>query len=142
MYTYDIPIDDIKIPGIEISKIGPRSEPISIADISRWIADGSAVVNSALAKSGIYPAADMDPTALTRLKGTVIAYVVLEGLGAMNVQGPIYDQAKNKYDNSYAEISNRPQQLGTIGVPATRTNLDTPPAPTSWGFKGFTRNNW
>jgi hypothetical protein len=142
IYTYGIELDDLKtIPTLDPRTIGPKSSPVSTRDLMRWATEGSSFVNDSLLKSGITPDENMAPETHTRCKQAVVAYVSWQAVTAMGAQAAIHDQAKAKWDNSYGELTARPQNLGASFKDNTVTNLDEPTRH-DWDFKGFTKDNW
>lgn len=142
IYTYGIELSELKkIPTLDPEAIGPRSTPVSTRDLIRWMEDGAGFLNGALRKSSIEPNEDLAPETHQRNKAAVIAYVTYQALEAMGVTGPTFDNAKKRWDESYGEASNRPQQMGASYKDPTTTNLDTP-VRVDWDFGGFTKDNW
>jgi hypothetical protein len=148
VYIYGITFEDLVygIPGIDSAQIGPYTEPISTTNLVAWAEDAAGLLNGALAKSGITANASLDVTAHARCKAAVKAYVTAQALGVMSVQGPVYDQARNIWEQAYRELSNNPQQLGTAYTPRVTSNIDNIDAtygPNPWSFQGNGgRGNW
>jgi hypothetical protein len=66
----------------------------------------------------------MDETDHSALVEAVKAYGVAKTLLVLGSAGPIYDQAWERWQQVYAEYSNRPQQLGSSAVALTTTTID------------------
>ena len=148
VYTYGITYEDLiyGIPGVDTAQIGPHTQPVSTQHLVSWAEDAASLLNGALAKSGIVASSTMDATAHARCKAAVKDYVVAQVMVTLAIEGPIYDQARTKWNQAYAELSNRPQQLGTAYADTTPSNVDTQTATygaNNWSFQGVTgRNNW
>lgn len=146
VYTYGITYEDLLrgIPGVDAGQIGPQTQPVSTSDLVQWAEDGSSMLNGMLAKAGITASSDMDVTAHARCKKAVRAYVASEAIGAMGVQGPVYDQTRQIWEQAYAELGNRPQNLGTQYVQPVTTNLSSTIPEGQWDYgSGWDNNgNW
>lgn len=141
VYTYGITYEDLVygIPGVDTAEIGPQTQPVSTGNLVQWAEDAASLLNGALAKSGIVASATMDVTAHARCKAAVKDYVIAQVMAALAIEGPIYDQARTKWNQAYAELSNRPQQLGTQYADTTVSNIDTIQrdfGPNPWSFRG------
>lgn len=147
VYTFGLTFEDLVygIPGIDPTDIGPNTR-VSSQNLIDWAEDASSLLAGALAKAGITTSASMDVSAHRRCSAAVKKYVAAQAMAALGIEGPIYDQARNEWNQAYAELSNRPQQLGTEYVDRVPSNIDTINAdysPPTWDFKGRSgRNNW
>ena len=146
VYIYGITFEDLVygIPGIDAAQIGPYTEPLSTTNLVAWANDAAGLLNGMLAKSGITANAQLEPTAHQRCKAAVKAYVTSQALAVMGVNGPVYDQARNIWEQAYAEVGNRPQNLGTQYVQPVKTNLSESIPDSQWNYSsGWDSNgNW
>jgi hypothetical protein len=148
VYTYGITYEDLiyGIPGVDAAQIGPHTQPVSTQNLVLWAEDAASLLNGALAKSGIVANASLEATAHARCKAAVKDYVVVQVMITLAIDGPLYEQARTKWNQAYSELSNRPQQLGTAYADTTRSNIDTQTATygtNTWSFQGVTgRSNW
>lgn len=148
VYLYGITYEDLiyGIPGVDAAQIGPSSQPVNTTSLVQWAEDAASLLNGALAKSGITASASMDATAHQRCKTAIKDYTAAQVMSALGVDGPIYEQARTKWNQAYAELSNRPQQLGTEYADRSTSNIDTITedyGPNPWSFVGNnSRSNW
>ena len=126
VYVYSLTYTDVigEVPMIDGGSITATTEPVSTTNITQWIEDGAGKLNAMLIARGITPAATMDETDHSALVEAVKAYGVAKTLLVLGSAGPIYDQAWERWQQVYAEYSNRPQQLGSSAVALTTTTID------------------
>jgi len=146
VYVYGLTFVDVvgEIPGLDASDIGETTVPLNQGNINQWIEDGAAQVNGQLAKSGITADANLDATVHASCAAAVRAYAVTKSLAVLGVMGDIYTQAREVWEQRYAEISNRPQGLGGPYTERLTTNIDTQETDIGtnpWSFVGYT-NRW
>lgn len=113
-YIYSLTAANIaaEVPGIDDSNIGASTEPVSTTDLTNWINDGAAKLNTVLDKSGITASASMDADTHQVCAAAVKAYAVMKALLVIGDAGPAFEAARDDWTSVYTEISNRPQQLG------------------------------
>jgi len=143
VYTYSLTYADVvgEIPGLDASDIGASTEPLNQGNINQWIEDGAAEINRVLAKSGITADATLDATIHASCASAVRAYAVTKSLAVLGVTGEVYQQARDIWEQRFAEISNRPQGLGGTYTERLTTNIDTQATDIGvnpWPFTGYT----
>lgn len=126
-YIYSLVAADVaaEIPGVDDANIGASTEPVSTTDLTNWINDGAAKLNAVLDKSGITASASMDADTHQVCAAAVKAYAVMKALLVMDSTGAAYEAARDEWNGVFAEISNRPQQLGDEYSDGITTVLDS-----------------
>lgn len=126
VYVYSLTSADVisEVPMIDGGSLTATTEPVSTTNITQWIEDGAGKLNSMLEARSITAGASMDETDHAALVEAVKAYAVAKTLLVLGSAGTIYDQAWNRWQQVYAEYSNRPQQLGSTAVALTSTVVD------------------
>ena len=130
----------MSIENVRVKFIRPKG----FYDLEKWIEDGAGQLNAMLERSGITPSIEMGANAHQKMEIAVRSYAVFKSLAVLNVRGPVFDQTRRVWEQVYAELSNRPQMLGTsFPAQSVKTNiLDGPNlGQTDWTFIGF-RNKW
>jgi len=126
VYVYSLAYGDIiaEVPMLDGGSITATTEPLSQGDITQYIEDGAGKLNSMLIARGITPESTMDETDHAALVEAIKGYAVAKSLLVLGSAGPMYDQAWERWQQVYAEYSNRPQQLGGTFAPMTTTTTD------------------
>lgn len=126
VYVYSLTSTDViaEIPMLDGGSVTASTEPLSTGDITQFIEDGAGKINSMLVARGITPSASMDETDHAALVEACKAYAVAKSLQVLGAMGPVYDQAWERWQQVYAEYSNRPQQLGGTYSSLTTTTID------------------
>jgi hypothetical protein len=127
-YIYSLTAADVaaEIPGVDDANIGASTEPVSTTDLTNWINDGAARFNSALDKAGITASASMDADAHQMVAAGVKAYAAHKAmliLGMGDTASAV--AAEREWLAIYAEVSNRPQQLGDEYDDGLTTSIDS-----------------
>ena len=125
VYTYNLQPQDVleRMPRASALYISATSIPLSLQHLEDFIQQGSARVNAALEQRGIIAAADMNEADHARLSALVIDYAIAEALFTLEGGTSTHDEAQQKFNSGFAEITNRPQQL--VSAPNTRYSNTT-----------------
>lgn len=126
VYVYSLTYTDVvaEIPMLDGGSVTATTEPLATGDITQYIEDGAGKLNSMLSARGITADANLDETDHAALVEAVKAYAVSKSLMALGAMGPLYDQSWERWQQVYAEYSNRPQQLGNTYAPQTVVETD------------------
>lgn len=149
VYVYGLTSSDITavLPNTDVGNIDTTSKPVTTTDITQFIEDGAAKLNSAvLDRSGITPSASLDEDTHAALLALVRTYAVAKTL-EMFGQGAAYERAWQFWLDGYSEYLSRPQNLGAdypaspsvdIDLINTTTEIDRPDREAGVGdFIGF-----
>lgn len=126
VYVYGLTYTDVvaEIPMLDGGSLTATSEPLAQGDLTQYLEDGAGKLNAMLIARGITPASGMDETDHAALIEAVKGYAVAKALMVLGSAGPVYDQSWERWQQVYAEYSNRPQQLGGSFTPLTTTTID------------------
>lgn len=144
VYAYGVEHADVtkELPGIDPSGIGSTGEPLNTTDITGWITDGAGQVNALLDRSGITPSVDLDEDTHCKLAAAVKDYAIHKSMLVLGVTGPLLDAVRDRFNATYAEISNRPQMLGAAYGDGLTTTTDTVTTTDRWSFIDNEGSNW
>lgn len=114
-YIFGLTATDVagELPGIDANNIDVSSDKLTTTLLTTFINDGAARFNSVLDKSGITASASMDADTHQMVASGVKSYAIHKALlvlGLGDTSSSI--AAEREWLAIYAEISNRPQQLG------------------------------
>lgn len=142
-YTYGLSASDVtgELPG-NVASVGAATTPVNTSDITQWIDDASAKMNAMLDKSGIEAGASMDADALSACATAVKSYAIWKTLSVMGVTGPLLDNARRVWTETFAEFSNRPQSLGDAYDDGLTVNIDTDDTSEDWDFINSESSLW
>jgi len=147
VYVYGLTYLDVieEIPGIDASEISATTGRITTTGLNQYIEDGASQLNAMLERSGVTPDAAMNANSHQKIAAAVRSYAAFKSLAVLNVRGPAYDQCRRIWEQVYAELSNRPQMVGTAfsagGIKSNILDSADEYGTTDWSFIGF-RDKW